>query len=188
MNENGIYHVFYQTRDETTDPYSRRSFVIFLKSFATEKEAKEWILLNGEDIVEEQEDNFGTPIVIFIVYDTNEGIYDTGYEPTNPHYISSHKYPVYAFSKEGYKMLFDEHIYLLGDDHHSNCDNYNSIPHWINYVTNEELIQGVKKEDIIKISEAYMRVDKETKKKYINDIKSYTENPQKYIEEQLNQK
>lgn len=144
MNENGIYHVYYRTRDEATDPGNRRSpFVILLKSFASEKEAKEWILQYGKDIVEEQEDNHGRPIVLFIQHDTNEGDYETGYEPTNPHYISSHKYPVYAFSNKGYKMLLKEHIYLLGDDYYSNYGNYNSIPYWINHVTKKKLIQGV---------------------------------------------
>lgn len=185
INENGIYHVFYRTRDESTNPTKRKgNFIILLKSFTTGTEAKEWILQYGKDIVEEQENNYNRPIVLFIVHDKNKGIYE-GDEPTNPHFISSHKYPVYAFSNRGYNMLLKEHIYLLGDDYHHNCNSYNSIPYWINYVRNKKLIQGVKTKDITKISEAYMRVDEETKKIYMDDIVLFQNEPQKYIDKHV---
>ena len=116
LNQHGLYHVYYRSQDCTTNPNINHTTIILLKSFATEYEAHQWILIHGEKISEELVENYTEPMVLFIQYDQNSGLYDPGNEPASGYLISSKMNPVYAFTNEAYQMLIDEHIYLLGTD------------------------------------------------------------------------
>lgn len=121
MDENGLYHVYYRHQDSNTDPDSKAYGPFLLKSFATEKEAEAWLLKMGHEIVEFQEDNWGRPVVLMIIEDSNDGDYEYG--EAHEHGISDKMAPTYAFSKQGYKMLKKELKY-----------NNKQNPTWIHYI------------------------------------------------------
>ena len=77
---------------------------------------------HGKDIIEFQENNWGLPVVITIIYDSNDG--DTSCPPAHEHGISDQMYPTYAFSKQGYKMLHRELKYNRNE----------RKPDWIHYI------------------------------------------------------
>lgn len=178
LDQQGLYHVYYRMQDTATDPELKYHAIVLLKSFCTEAEAHDWIIEHGENIIEELYDNYGRPIAFFIVYDENGGLYDVGHEPTNEHLISSKMYPIYAFDDETYRMLIDEHIYLLGTDE---TDYYEVIPYWIYYKTNKGFERGADPQALEKIEKAYKRVTKERAIQYKYDIEDYKDDPVKYI-------
>ncbi len=108
LDTNLMYYVFFRLQDLRTNPDYDRENITLVKTFATEKSAEKWVYENGADIVGEQEDNWGKGIVLTIIPYDNIGIYGMGEEPFHANNISSQKYPTYAFSKDGYKMLKKE--------------------------------------------------------------------------------
>lgn len=187
LNQYGLYHVYYRSQDAATNPNENHSVIVLLKSFATEDEAHQWIISYGQHIIEELNDNYGTPMVLFIQYDKNSGLYDIGQEPTNEHLISAKMYPVYAFTDDAYKMLINEHIYLLGAED-VDTDFYDVIPYWIYYKSKKGIERGSDKKAMDKIEKAYKRTTKERGLQYEKDIKQYKTNPQQYIIDKLNKK
>jgi hypothetical protein len=126
LNENGLYYVYFRKRDTDTNPdIGHDNDMILIKSFATLKDAEEWVLMNGREHVEEQEENYDEAIVLTIVHDDNKGKFAAGENAAHSYGISAKKYPTYAFTKDGYKMLKDELIY-----HRINIKNAN----WIHYI------------------------------------------------------
>jgi hypothetical protein len=109
LNENGLYHVYFRKRDTDTDPdIGHDNDMILIKSFVTLKDAEEWVLMNGREHVEEQQENYEEAIVLTIVYDDNKGKFAAGDNAAHSYGISTKKYPTYAFTKDGYNMLKDE--------------------------------------------------------------------------------
>jgi len=134
LNQHGLYHVYFRLQDPNTKkerhPLDDDDQVILLKSFATQKEAEVWILEHGKDIVADQEDNYAKPVVITIIYDTNEGLFYPGENPAHFNMISTHTYPTFAFSKKGYKMLIKEYDNNVSS---GNIKKRKSLD-WIHYV------------------------------------------------------
>lgn len=125
LDKNGLYYVYYRFRDSNTNPFipeEKAIEPILIKSFGTENEAKLWILEYGKEIIELQEDNWRRPIVITVIYDTNDG--DTENPPAHEHGISDQMYETYVFSQGGYKMVTEELEY----------NNNDRTPKWIHYI------------------------------------------------------
>jgi hypothetical protein len=75
-----LWYVCWRTRDAATikAPKDTYSISFIVKSFFSEKSAKEWILKNGRDYVEEVADDFDYDrgIILYIVENKNDGVYD----------------------------------------------------------------------------------------------------------------
>jgi len=81
----------------------------FKQALFYRKEAEQWIIKEGKDIVNEEEENFGLPIVLTIIYYDNKGNYPIDENPFNIFMISNKMYPTFAFDKKAYKMIVKEH-------------------------------------------------------------------------------
>ena len=103
-----MYHVFFRLQDPRTNPKIKKQNITLVKSFATEKSAERWLLEHGADMVGEQEENWGVPVVLTIIPYDNNGTFAMGDEPYHVNDITEKNYPTYAFSKDGYKMLKKE--------------------------------------------------------------------------------
>ena len=174
----GLYHVFFRQEDPHEIQY-RSDDIYLIKSFATEHAATNWVIEHGKDIVSEQEENYGKPIVITIIYFDNKGDYYMGEDPSHMYLISTKKYPTFAFSAEGYRMLLREH---------RNTFNYNYqdeiIPYWITYFRGDaSVIKGLSYDDLLDIQD-YMRFNETEKQRQIADFMKFEQNPNAYIKKQ----
>lgn len=112
LNKNGVYNVFFRTQVAHTrnqilelgllDHYED---MVLVKTFATFLEAEKWVLKNGKNVVDTEEDNYNRPIVLVIVYYDNVGLFGAGEEPHHLNDIYRNKLHTYAFSKSAYEML-----------------------------------------------------------------------------------
>lgn len=122
LDQHLMYYVFFRLQDADTNATTNannKENITLVKTFATKKSAEAWVLKNGADIVGEQEENWGEGIVLTIIPYDNNGVYGAGEEPFHAYTISERKWPTYAFSKDGYKMLKKELKYHgIKDDQH----------------------------------------------------------------------
>jgi len=131
----GLYNVYMRQEDCYIDPDNTKGHDIYLvATFSTYDAAEIFILENGQKIVTEQEENYGTPIIICMIQQKNYGHHDFSYahDHTNSHLIAANKYPSYAFSKRGYNMLLKEHKAIYRRDW---CDEL--IPFWIHWIKHD---------------------------------------------------
>ena len=133
LSENGLWHIYARTKDEfsTNEGRGKKQHheIFYIKSCVTMNEAETWILQHGKKVVNDEEDNYGVPIVLTIVYDDNKGKYYTGEHPANAYEISSQMYPTFTFSKKGYDMLLTE--IQVGEEMHRE---FPSDKAWIRYI------------------------------------------------------
>lgn len=171
LDQRGLFNVFYRTRDPHDIPNSY-SDIQLLKSFVKYNDAVEWIREYGENIVAEEEDNYGTPIVLTIIYYDNKAYYAMDEIPANMNLISINKYPTFAFSDEAYRMLIEEHIKELVE-----YDNQTEvIPYWITYYREDgSIIRGFTEQDFMNLPD-YIKYNNEI----IEQFKAFQKNPIKY--------
>jgi hypothetical protein len=116
-----LYYVFLRNQDPDTVPSQNpfNPYIVLVKTFITENDAKTWILSNGREFVKIQEENYDGPIVLTIIYDSNKADKGAGEEPYTHFGIAGNSYQTYTFSKKGNKMLHDELNYInLNSDKH----------------------------------------------------------------------
>jgi hypothetical protein len=163
LNDNDMYNVFFREQD----PYTKKSDdlsstdIHLLKTFATMREAQKWILENGKLITEEEEYDYGRPVVLTIIPFDNKGNYDMDEIPTNMHLIATKKYMTYAFSEDDYNMLLNEHIYLINYDWIDEI-----IPKWLRYIKDDgSIVYGCTPKDFEKILNSFSYLDDDVEKK-----------------------
>lgn len=183
--DQGLYHVYFRVQDPSTIPAHINQHPTtlhnLLKSFVREQDAFNWIKEHGKDIITEQEENVDQSIVLTIIYTDNDGIYYAGEEPTELLGISSKYYPTFAFNKEGYKMLLDEHLNNIKEGSNQ------IVPYWIYYIGNH-ITHGMSLNDLTKIHKniSYGENDRMIKQQQIHDLTLFLKNPNKYILNKLN--
>lgn len=181
INAIGLYHVFYRLEDPRDNPNLVTNDIYLIKSFITFNEAEQWILENGKLIVYEQEENYNRPVVLTIIYFDNQGNYATSEDPSYIYNIAAKKYPTYAFSQEGYKMLIKEHEKAIS---YNDVDVQDYVPYWIKYIKDDGSIMiGITMNDLLKIHNhiKFYDNDFEIKKQHIQDLLDLQNNPVKYI-------
>jgi hypothetical protein len=106
INEKGLYHVYYKLwfpeyndRNRITDDSP-----ILIKSFGSEIEAKNWIIRNGNNIVNEKDGYFGCTGVLFISKQHNET------DSFDEYFNSMAKYQTFVFSNKASEVLIDEYV------------------------------------------------------------------------------
>lgn len=148
LSRESVYGVFHRGKDvgerigEYTNKYKQLALV---KQFGTFNAAYKWILKYGVEIVDGLEYDHKTTIVLTIIElfpnDNHEKI-----PTTTP--IISNQHPTFAFSKNGYNMLVNEHEkWFLGSwSEEIFCD-------WIYLVEDNSLVvQGCSWENAVKLS------------------------------------
>lgn len=159
----GIYNVYMRQQDVHSVPNMKSSDIHLVASFGTYREAEDWTIKNGHDIVESEEDNYGKPIILTIIHQKNDQIdLDFCHEQTNSNLISANCYPSFAFSEKGYLMLLDEHKDIVTSDW---C--HEVIPNWIYWIQQDGIIfRGYTEEYFLKLHKRITYVhDNESKKK-----------------------
>jgi len=121
LDNNGLYYVFLRNQDPDTVTAQNQfnPFIVLVKTFNNESDAKSWILNHGRKFVKLQEENYDGPIVLTVIYDDNKAKHGAGEEPYQHYGIAGNQYQTYTFSKKGNKMLHDELNYInLDSDKH----------------------------------------------------------------------
>lgn len=174
--DQGMYNVFFRTQDEYLNT---RAKIILLKSFITEQDAIIWIKTYGLEITEFEEYNLNQSIVLTIIFTNNDPfLHDLEENPNKTLLIAKQKYPTFAFNKEAYDMLLEEHSYMIKDNEYDEI-----IPYWVHYITPERIIQGMNIYDLNKLHSQfeYNENDKEHKRENVEKLKLFLKNPNKYI-------
>jgi hypothetical protein len=174
-----MYLVYFRLRDEFTirdidkDKYNASGV---LRVCFSMNEARNWIIKNGREQAEELEDNYGRPIILFIV-ETDDSYDFWDYDTLAP--ITSQYYETYVFTKDAYELLLKEYEYLY-------CGDWiptNTIPFWIHYHTETgEIIRGCSLEqlnNILCVIE-YIVDDEKKKDEHRADLARFLENPDKW--------
>ena len=104
INKTGLYCIFFREGNKVPFPYNR-----LLICFPTEKQAVDWCLTNGSEIISMENDYRDGPVVLTIIPHTNKGFYTFGSNPAEMSMIFTERYLSFAFCKKGYKFLLAEH-------------------------------------------------------------------------------
>ena len=166
--EEGLFNVFMRQQDSWTIE-QRSNEIRLVESFVTYADAEKWIKKNGHDIVEFEEDNYGTPIVLTIIHpEKNRDIED---DPASIFHIAGRRYPTFAFSEKGYQMLLYEHLDLYCSDWCSEI-----IPKWIYWIKKDGgTIRGCFREHILNIHSriSYTRNNEQRKLQELEAIDAF---------------
>lgn len=116
LEEHGLYHIYARNRDISTD-YDHHVIVAIrtnlIKSFATELEAKNWILKSGSKTIEWLENIHEEYFVLSIIYDKNV----KPYKDSDYYYNIAYKQNLtFAFSSDACDMLVEEMKYYQDDE------------------------------------------------------------------------
>lgn len=135
-----LWYVCWRTRDAATikAPKDTYSISFIVKSFFSEKSAKEWILKNGRDYVSQVADDFDYDrgIILYVVESKNDGVYDPDICGTEM--ISGRLYDTYVFDEISYKIALKEHNYMYWNDWIGMAW---FIPFWIHYVREDGSVE-----------------------------------------------
>ena len=184
LESHPLYHVFF--REEDPDGRASRNDGVcvdnrddihLLKSFATFSAAQSWVIKNGREITHEQEENYGTPIVLTIIKYDNKGSFASDEVPTGMYMISANRYPTYAFSTDAFNMLIREHIARLKDGYQSTI-----IPYWLFYCDAPRgSIKHLSISDFENIlaSFSYTMDNDQRKAQHMDDMIYFSKNPDK---------
>lgn len=141
-----VYHVYLRHKDSYELDIKSLHELCLLTSFASTETATKWILENGKNIIDAEMENQDNIMVLTIIGRKRDDIFDEDF-PTNRSsmfMIANREYPTYAFHKEAYDMLLDEHALLFRRNWTRNV-----VPTWIYWVKSpDEIIDGC--------SESYM--------------------------------
>ena len=175
LSKSHLFHVFFRQEDSYVDYTAPSHDIHLVKSFATLYSAHQWIIANGKEVIEEQEDNYDTPIVLTIIEFENgfECCSDYYYDGmTKIHMIAGNRYPTYAFSEKGYDMLLNEHKLLCRGDWCSEI-----VIDWIYFIQDGIIIKrGCSKEHILELVDIYMAEYRdEIRQKALNKYEKFNE-------------
>jgi hypothetical protein len=193
-----LWYVCWRTRDAATikahkDKYSI-SFIV--KSFFSEKSAKEWILKNGRDYVLDVADyyDYDRGIILYIVESKNDGVYDP--DTGGMEMISGRLYDTYVFDEISYKIALKEHSYMYWNDW-IGCSWF--IPFWIHYVREDDLIaqpcEGKRPQEVerggnleyhLKFMSKREYVEKDRKEKNRIEFDEYVRDPDAWVARIMN--
>ena len=163
LDKNGTYNVFFRQQDTHIYTGNLSHDIHLIKTFISYESALDFVLNYGKDIVDEEQDNYGTPIVLTIIPFNNEGVHYQGESPTQMNLICTNEYPTFAFSEDGYQMLIREHKDALRHD----CQNRVN-PYWFNRYDGKNFVRGVSEEEFIDIQNTITYI-------YNNEIKKKEE-------------
>lgn len=147
LSKVSLFHVFFRQEDSFVNHNALSHDIHLVRSFATFFSAHQWVIANGQEIVDTQEDDYGKPIVLTII-EKEPGWYWG--EETKMHMLASDQYPTYAFSEEGYNMLLNEHKLLCERDW---CDEI--VIDWIYFIKDGIIKRGCPKQHILELVELY---------------------------------
>lgn len=130
LNKNGLYHVFARQRDPFIYRDEEQGEMELIKTFLTQNEATEWVLENGQAIIEEQDTNGPEDVIVLtIIHSDNSGLYSMGTGPNSFSCVSLAQHESFAFSRDGYLMLLKEHLDPIKKGYFPNT--YPSLTHFI---------------------------------------------------------
>lgn len=176
-----LWYVCWRTRDSFTikAPKDKYSISFIVKSFFSEKSAKEWILKNGRDYVKEAAGDFDYDrgIILYVVESKNDGVYNPDICGTEM--ISGRLYDTYVFDEISYKIALKEHSYMYWNDW-IGCSWF--IPFWIHYVRKDGSIErGGNLEYHLKFMSKYEYTEKDRKEKNRIEFDEYVRDPDAWI-------
>ena len=163
LNEEPLYYIYVRNEDSYLDHEKKKHHCIYLMAAFTKlDDAKYWILQNGKECIDSWNHSSSNGPYILTIIDkihSNDN-YDSDDAFANIYFISTKQYISYAFTKEGYKMLLNEHNYISESDW---CNDI--FPYWIYYIDdNGNITRGSSKKHMDKLISNY-------RKEYIEEAK-----------------
>jgi hypothetical protein len=173
-----LYHVYLRHQDSACDSDNETIHQLYLiQSFATLESATKWIFENGKDIIDAEKENQDRTMVLTIIDRKGGDIsnYDYPMCASSMFMIATKKYPTYAFCKDGFKMLLDEHKRLFIGDWTNTV-----VPSWIYWIKSpDNVIQGCSKSYMNDLVDRYMDKYRDAARKKASKEFAKLKNPPK---------